>query len=117
MFYISKEVEISAAHYLNLPYDSPCNNLHGHNWKIKVFFKAKELNKDEMIIDFTRVKALIKGKYDHKKLNQLRPFCDGINSTAERLAYEIQRYFLEDGCYRVEVQEVEGSWAAYEEDE
>lgn len=115
MYYISKEIEVSASHSLNLSYDSPCNELHGHNWKIKVFCKSEELNKEGMIVDFTYIKKAIKDRLDHKNLNTVRPFNDPeFNSTAENIAYDIYESLKSFGCYRVEVIEVEGSWACYE---
>ena len=44
MYYVEKRIEISAAHNLMLSYESKCENLHGHNWIIVVYCKAKELN-------------------------------------------------------------------------
>ena len=36
MYYVKKTLEISASHQLNLSYKSKCENLHGHNWIIKI---------------------------------------------------------------------------------
>ena len=44
MYYVEKTIEISAAHNLMLSYESKCETLHGHNWKIVVYCKAEELN-------------------------------------------------------------------------
>ena len=46
IYFISKKLEISAAHSLTLSYESKCSNLHGHNWEIELFFVGKELNQD-----------------------------------------------------------------------
>ena len=54
MYYIQKTLTISAAHNLNLSYESKCEQLHGHNWVITVYCKAKELNQDGMVTDFTQ---------------------------------------------------------------
>ena len=37
MYYVSKRMEIAGAHHLELPYDSKCENLHGHNWIVTVY--------------------------------------------------------------------------------
>ena len=44
MYYVEKTLEISSCHQLYLDYESKCENLHGHNWIIKVYCKAKELD-------------------------------------------------------------------------
>ena len=35
MYEVKKRFEISAAHKLDLDYDSKCTNFHGHNWIIE----------------------------------------------------------------------------------
>ncbi|MCQ2224532.1 MAG: 6-carboxytetrahydropterin synthase QueD [Paludibacteraceae bacterium] len=111
MYYISKRFEISAAHKLKLSYASKCENLHGHNWIVTVHCKAKELNADGMIVDFSHIKKAIKGKLDHQVLNDV---LGDLNPTAENLAYWICQQI--DTCYKVTVQESEGNIATYEED-
>lgn len=111
MYYITKRFEISAAHKLKLSYASKCENLHGHNWIVTVHCKAKELNADGMIVDFSHIKKAIKGKLDHQVLNDV---LGDLNPTAENLAYWICQQI--DTCYKVTVQESEGNIATYEED-
>lgn len=110
MYYISKRLEISAAHRLDLDYASKCSSLHGHNWIITVHCRARELNANGMVTDFTDVKRLIEDKLDHKVLNDVVPF----NPTAENIAAWICGAV--ENCYRVDVQESEGNIASYEKD-
>lgn len=110
MYYVSKRIEISAAHRLNLPYESKCTSLHGHNWIITVHCKAATLNDDGMVADFTHIKRLITEKLDHAILNDVLD----CNPTAENLARLIVD--LIPTCYRCDVQESEGNVASYEID-
>ncbi len=103
-------MEIAACHHLNLSYESKCENLHGHNWHIKVCCKAKTLNADGMVCDFKHIKTAIHGKLDHGNLNELLKF----NPTAENIARWIVAQIPQ--CYRAEVQESDGNVAIYEED-
>lgn len=107
MFYVSKRIEIAGAHQLNLPYQSKCSNLHGHNWKITVFCKAEKVNEDGMVCDFTKIKDIV-CQLDHQNLND----CFSFNPTAENIAHWLCS--LIPNCYRVEVQESEGNIAIYE---
>ena len=36
-------MEIAGCHRLNLSYESKCSQLHGHNWIVTVFCRAREL--------------------------------------------------------------------------
>jgi len=71
MFSIIKEFKFEYAHKLNMDYDSPCKNIHGHSAKIFVEIWAEELNKNGMIIDFTHLKLFqdyLDKEFDHKTI-------------------------------------------------
>lgn len=100
-------MEIAASHKLQLSYDSPCGNLHGHNWIITVYCKAKKLNADGMVCDFKHIKQTIHDKLDHKNLNEVL----GFNPTAENIARWVVNKVPH--CYKCKVQESEGNTAIY----
>lgn len=111
MYYVSKRIEVAGCHKLDLSYESKCQNLHGHNWIITVYCKAKKLNKDGMVFDFKHVKNTIHGYLDHGNFNELLPF----NPTAENIAKWCADQITE--CYKVSVQESEGNIAVYVKNE
>lgn len=111
MYYVIKRMEIAGSHRLELSYKSKCENLHGHNWIVTVYCRARTLNKDGMVIDYTHVKNKIHGYLDHGNFNELLPF----NPTAENIVRWIVDQIPE--CYKATVQESEGNIAAYCEDD
>lgn len=92
MYELSVESEFAAAHFLR-EYEGKCENLHGHNWKVRVRLRSQALDKLGMVIDFKEVRALVSGvieRFDHRCLNELEEF-KKINPTTEnlsRLLYE-----------------------------
>lgn len=110
MYYVSKRLEISSAHSLHLSYESKCEALHGHNWIVIVHCRAKELNADGMVTDFTGIKKKIEGTLDHRNLNEVFSF----NPTAENIA----RWICDNvpNGYKVEIWESENNKAIYEKD-
>jgi 6-pyruvoyltetrahydropterin/6-carboxytetrahydropterin synthase len=92
MYKLTVETEFAAAHHLR-EYQGKCENLHGHNWQVKLTVKSKVLDKLGMVMDFKDLKALLNEVMDildHKNLNEVEPF-DKINPTTEN----ISRYIAE----------------------
>ena len=87
------ERDFSSAHQLR-GYKGKCENLHGHNYKLEIYAKGEELNNIGLLIDFVELKKAADEivKYlDHRNLNELPPFDEELNPSAENIA----RYVLE----------------------
>lgn len=114
MYYISKRMEIAGAHNLKLPYESKCQNIHGHNWIVTVYCKSETLTEYGMIVDFKKLKDVTHGVLDHGYINDI---VAPLNPTAENMAKWIcdrTNEICEVGmCYKVDVQESEGNIATY----
>jgi len=92
------EGSFDAAHALR-GYDGPCENLHGHSWKVQVFLKGEKLNRLGIMTDFKEIKAKLKealADFDHANLNELpifkekNPSCENLTRIIfERLKKEI----------------------------
>lgn len=122
---ISKDFTFAAAHFIP-DHPGKCRNMHGHNYRVRVYVRAESLDHLGMVLDFSYLKQLMKetiGIYDHKVLNEIPPF-DRINSTAELLCEhifnEIQGRLAESEdadrvrLHRVDVWESDSSCASYE---
>ena len=93
MFEVMIERNFSSAHQLR-GYKGKCENLHGHNYKIEIFARGRELDHIGLLVDFGDLKTAadeIVGYLDHRNINELPPFDVELNPSAENLA----RYILE----------------------
>jgi 6-pyruvoyltetrahydropterin/6-carboxytetrahydropterin synthase len=116
MFELMVEESFDAAHALR-GYEGPCENLHGHTWKVQAFLKGEKLNKVGLLEDFKSVKSGLKEvleEFDHKLLNDVKPF-DVENPSSENLAKNIYKKMKKETkmLSKVLVWESHTSYAAY----
>jgi len=72
----------AAAHQLTLE-NSKCENLHGHNWKVELYVKGKEIDENNLLIDFSILKQLLEqilNDLDHTFLNKIDYFNNSPSS-------------------------------------
>ena len=99
MFEVMIERNFSSAHQLR-GYKGKCENLHGHNYKIEIYARGSELDNIGLLVDFGELKEAadeIVAYLDHRNINELPPFDEELNPSAENLA----RYILERVASRV----------------
>jgi 6-pyruvoyltetrahydropterin/6-carboxytetrahydropterin synthase len=119
---IFKDFQFAAAHSIR-GHTRGCENLHGHNYRVRVYVAAHELDALGMVLDFADLKAIVQevvGPFDHRVINDVPPF-DERNTTAEKLSEyvfeEVGRRLAAEQrvrVTRVEVWENESSCAVYE---
>ncbi len=98
-FEVMIERNFSSAHQLR-GYKGKCENLHGHNYKIEIYARGRELDNIGLLVDFGELKEAadeIVQYLDHRNINELPPFDVELNPSAENLA----RYILERVSSRV----------------
>jgi 6-pyruvoyltetrahydropterin/6-carboxytetrahydropterin synthase len=92
MFQVWVEEGFSAGHALR-GYRGKCENVHGHNYKVRVTLEGAGLNPIGLLCDFKDLKDAIHStirNLDHHFLNDIPPF-DQLNPSAENLA----KYFYD----------------------
>ena len=102
MFEVSVEHSFAAGHALR-GYKGKCENIHGHNYRVRVVISGDKLNSIGLLMDFADVRRKLKvlaDSFDHQFLNETEPF-KRINPSAENLAYffaqELQREVEQGG--------------------
>ena len=99
LFEVMIERNFSSAHQLR-GYKGKCENLHGHNYKIEIYARGRELDNIGLLVDFGELKEAadeVVAYLDHRNINELPPFDEELNPSAENLA----RYILERVASRV----------------
>jgi 6-pyruvoyltetrahydropterin/6-carboxytetrahydropterin synthase len=92
MFEVTVEQTFAAGHALR-NYRGKCENVHGHNYRVRVTVQGNQLDATGLLVDFLEVNRLISGTVeylDHRFINDLPPF-DQLNPSAENIA----KYFYE----------------------
>lgn len=115
MFELTVESSFSGAHQL-LKSNCPCENLHGHNWRVELTVKGETQDPEVgWFIDFKVIKQKLAQeleRFDHKYLNDVL----GVSPTAENIAQSIYRNLKKDlPVAKVRVWETERASVTYYE--
>ncbi len=114
MYELMVEESFSAAHRL-LKCNTPCENLHGHNWLVKAFVQSTELNNEVgWVVDFKELKTALKNilsTLDHKILNEVLSVSPTAENIAKYIYTDLKKVF--PGTVKVSVWETERACASY----
>ena len=86
MYQARVEAEFCAAHFLS-HYYGKCENLHGHNYRIRLWVSGDKLDSGGMLADFSLLKKALNDSIailDHSNLNDMEIFQN--DPSAERIA-------------------------------
>ena len=73
MYVIERSFDIAVGHRLS-KHKGKCKNFHGHNYKILVGIRAKHLDNNGMVLDFSELNRIVKtflDKFDHSLIVSL----------------------------------------------
>ena len=93
MFEVWVERTFAAGHALR-GYRGKCENVHGHNYRVRVTLSGDQLDSVGLLCDFVEVRRMLDGiieRLDHQFVNDIPPF-DALNPSAENMA----RYFYQE---------------------
>ncbi|HUO61338.1 MAG TPA: 6-carboxytetrahydropterin synthase QueD [Candidatus Acidoferrales bacterium] len=99
MYEVTVEDTFAAGHYLR-NYKGKCENPHGHNYRVQLTLKGRELDKAGLLLDFRDLKHVMRHvieRLDHKMINDVEPFTV-LNPSAENLA----KYFYDQSNERLQ---------------
>lgn len=66
MLELTTYTELEIAHRLMTAYAQKCRSLHGHRYEVEITVTAQKLNEDGMIVDFKKLKEVVKTVLDDK---------------------------------------------------
>ncbi|AEF81704.1 6-carboxytetrahydropterin synthase QueD [Leadbettera azotonutricia] len=86
MYSVRVEADFAAAHFLS-HYHGKCENLHGHNYRVRAWARGESLSDGGMLLDFGVLKKCLReacAGLDHTNLNDKGIFAN--DPSAERIA-------------------------------
>ncbi|HDC4066765.1 TPA: 6-carboxytetrahydropterin synthase QueD [Staphylococcus aureus] len=119
-FELNKDFNCSAAHHIPCEEAGICQNVHGHTYFVNLTIVGDKLDDTGFLVNFSHLKKMIHGKFDHQLLNNLPAFKNKIPSTeivAETI-YQIVKENLaslehQPKCIQVFVRETPTSYVVF----
>ncbi|ANE48144.1 6-carboxy-5,6,7,8-tetrahydropterin synthase [Paenibacillus swuensis] len=81
---LHKDMNFSAAHFIPAASAGQCARMHGHTYVADITVAGNELNEAGFLVNFSDLKKLIHGRYDHTLLNDHEEFTGESSSEPER---------------------------------
>ncbi|MFC5471689.1 6-pyruvoyl tetrahydropterin synthase family protein [Cohnella suwonensis] len=66
---LNKDMQFAAAHYIPSDKAGVCSRMHGHTYFANVTIAGDELDDTGFLVDFSVIKKLVHGRFDHSSLN------------------------------------------------
>ncbi|MCU5745798.1 6-carboxytetrahydropterin synthase QueD [Staphylococcus sp. SQ8-PEA] len=121
---LNKDFNFSAAHYIPSEDAGKCMRTHGHTYFVNLTIVGDSLDQNGFLVNFSELKQLVHGQFDHQLLNELPAFRDVSPSTemVARTIYEIVQDHLKQRdnhpkCAQVFVRETPTSYVKYRPEE
>lgn len=124
---LHKDMNFAAAHFVPHIGAGACQHMHGHTYFVDVTIVGNKLDEQGFLTNFSKIKKLIHGRYDHEVMNEQPEFTANFNGesedfpTTENVARNIsdivQNHLNEEGnmavCVQVFVRETPTSYIVY----
>lgn len=86
--------ELEIAHRLMTAYTQKCRSLHGHRYQVEITVTAQKFNEDGMIVDFKKLKEVVKtvldDKWDHGScFNARDPLAKAVQASGSERVHVI----------------------------
>ena len=94
MMELTTYTELEVAHRLMTSYAQKCRSLHGHRYEVEITVTAQKFNEDGMIVDFKKLKEVVKtvldDKWDHGScFNANDPFAEMVSASGSERVHII----------------------------
>ncbi|GGB00606.1 6-carboxytetrahydropterin synthase [Macrococcus hajekii] len=120
IFELNKDMNFSSAHYIPDERAGACARVHGHTYFLNLTIGGNELDELGFLINFSELKQLIHGRFDHQLLNELPELAGRIPSTEKmaELIHELVQSHLntlpnQPQCLQVFLRETPTSYVVY----
>ncbi|PKR85690.1 6-carboxytetrahydropterin synthase QueD [Heyndrickxia camelliae] len=119
-FELNKDMNFSTAHFIPNEKAGKCSFTHGHTYFVNLTIAGDDLDEMGMLVNFSDLKKLVHGRYDHKLLNDFPEF-EKLPPSTEAVAqtiYELVANYLDTlpnlpKCIQVLVRETPTSYVIY----